>query len=51
MYVRFGPEDGKSAETEEVVPGIVLGFDERGEAIAIEVLYIGRRATKPEAAA
>ncbi len=51
MFVWFGPEDAKSAETEEVAPGIMLDFDERGEVIGIEILYVSQRMAKPEAAA
>ena len=50
MYVRFGPDCVKSAETEEVAPGIMLDFDESGDVIDIEILYVSRRAAKPEAA-
>jgi uncharacterized protein YuzE len=49
MYVRFGPDCVKSAEPEEVASGIMLDFDEGGEVIGIEILYISRRAAKPEA--
>ena len=51
MFVWFGPEDAKSVETEEVAPGIMLDFDDRGEVIGIEVLYVSERMTKPKAAA
>ncbi len=51
MFVWFGPEGVKSAETEEVAPGVMLDFDESGEVIGIEILYVSQRATKPKAAA
>jgi uncharacterized protein YuzE len=50
MFVWFGPEGVKSVETEEVAPGVMLDFDDRGEVIGIEILYVGRRAAKPKAA-
>lgn len=49
MSVWFDPEGVKSAETEEVAPGIMLDFDESGEVIGIEILYVSQRATKPGA--
>ena len=51
MYVRFGPDCVKSVETDEVAPGIMLDFDESGEVIGIEILYVSRRAAKSKAAA
>jgi uncharacterized protein YuzE len=51
MFVWFGPEGVKSAETEEVAPGIMLDFDDRGEVIGIEILYVSRRTAKPKEAA
>jgi uncharacterized protein YuzE len=51
MYVRFGPDSVKSAETEEVAPGIMLDFDDRGEVIDLEILYVSRRTAKPKEAA
>ena len=51
MFVRFGPDGVKSAETEEVAPGIMLDFDESGEVIGIEILYVSRRAAPSKAAA
>jgi uncharacterized protein YuzE len=51
MFVWFGPDGVKSAETEEVAPGIMFDFDDRGDVIGIEILYVSRRAVKPKAAA
>ena len=51
MFIWFGPEGVKSAETEEVAPGIMLDFDADGRVIGIEVLSVGERMTKPKAAA
>jgi uncharacterized protein YuzE len=50
MFVWFGPEGVKSAETEEVAPGIMLDFDDNGEVIGIEVLSVRQRMAKPKAA-
>ena len=51
MFVWFGPESVKSAETEEVAPGVMLDFDEAGEVIGVEILYVSRRMAKTSAAA
>ena len=51
MFVWFGPDCVKSAETEEVAPGIMLDFDNKGEVIGIEILHVSQRMTKPRAAA
>jgi uncharacterized protein YuzE len=45
------PEGVKSAETEEVAPGIMLDFDDKGEVIGVEVLHVSRRMAKAKAAA
>ena len=46
-----GPEGVKSAETEEVAPGIMLDFDESGDVIGAEILYVSRRSAKSGEAA
>ena len=51
MFIWFGPEGVKSAETEEVAPGIMLDFDADGEVIGVEVLNVSKRMTQPKAAA
>jgi uncharacterized protein YuzE len=51
MFVWFGPEGVKSAETEEVAPGIMLDFDSDGRVIGIEVLGVSGRMMRPKAAA
>ena len=51
MFVWFGAEDIKSVETEEVAPGVMLDFDDKGEVIGIEVLYVSRRGAQVKAAA
>ena len=50
MFVWFGSESVKSAETEEVAPGVMLDFDDNGEVIGVEILYVSRRMAKPKAA-
>lgn len=43
MFVWFGAEDAKSAETVKVAPGIMLDSDRRGEVIGIEILHVSQR--------
>jgi len=51
MFVWFGPEGVKSADTEEVAPGIMLDFDSDGRVIGIEVLNVSERMAQPKIAA
>ena len=51
MFIWFGPEGVKSAETEEVTPGIMLDFDPDGRVIGVEVLNVSERMALPKAAA
>ena len=51
MFIWFGPEGVKSAETEEVAPGIMLDFDTDGRVIGVEVLGVSERMMRPKAAA
>jgi uncharacterized protein YuzE len=51
MFVGFGPEEVKSAGTEEVSPGILLDFDSEGRVIGIEVLDVSERTNRSKAAA
>jgi uncharacterized protein YuzE len=51
MFVWFAPDGVKSAETEEVAPGIMLDFDSDGRVIGIEVLDVGARMVRPQAVA
>ena len=37
--------DGPAAETEEVAPGLIVDFDEKGQAVGIEMLHLSKRAT------
>ena len=36
--------DGPASETEEVAPGIIVDYDEKGQAVGIEMLHLSRRA-------
>ncbi|HVC54062.1 MAG TPA: DUF2283 domain-containing protein [Stellaceae bacterium] len=51
LFVWFGPEGVKSAETAEVAPGVMLDFDDKGGVIGIEVLYVSQRMAKAKVAA
>jgi uncharacterized protein YuzE len=51
MFVWFGPEGVKSAETEEVAPGVMLDVDDTGEVIGVEILYVSQRMAQRKAAA
>jgi uncharacterized protein YuzE len=51
MFVWFGPEDVKSADTLEVSPGIMLDFDGEGRVVGIEVLDVRERMKQSKAAA
>jgi uncharacterized protein YuzE len=51
MLIWFGPEGVKSAETEEVAPGIMLDFDPDGRVIGVEILGVSERTMKPKVAA
>ncbi len=46
--VRFAAR-GSYAESEEVAPGVILDFDEHGQVIGIEVLYVRDRMASPVA--
>ncbi|HYC02545.1 MAG TPA: DUF2283 domain-containing protein [Azospirillaceae bacterium] len=51
MFIRFGPDGAKAADTREVAPGILLDYDKDGNVIAIELLQVSRRAKADPAAA
>ncbi len=51
MFIWFGPESVKSAETEEIAPGIMLDFDDNGEVIGVEIPYVSQRMAKSNVAA
>lgn len=36
--------DARAAESEEVAPGIVVDYDENGQAVGIEMLHLSKRA-------
>jgi hypothetical protein len=50
MFVRFAPQDVKSARAEEVSPGVMLDFDETDRLIGIEVLDVSDRLAPAKAA-
>ncbi len=50
LTVWFGAPGAKSAQTEEVAPGVMLDFDEKGEVIGVEVLDIRRRSRQARTA-
>lgn len=43
MFIWFGPQGAKSADTREVAPGIMLDLDADGRVIGIEVLDVRSR--------
>jgi len=45
LYVRL--TDAKIIESEEVQPGIILDFDERGNVAGVEILGSGKQKTPP----
>jgi uncharacterized protein YuzE len=36
--------DGPASESEEVSPGIIVDYNERGQAVGIEMLHLSKRA-------
>jgi uncharacterized protein YuzE len=50
MFIWFGPEGVKSAETAEVAPGIMLDFGPDGRVIGVEVLNVSERMMRPKVA-
>ncbi len=36
--------DGSANESEEVAPGIIVDYDENGQAVGIEMLHLSKRA-------
>jgi uncharacterized protein YuzE len=51
MFVWFGPEGVKSADTQEVSPGIMLDFDDEGRVVGVEVLDVRERMKQAKAGA
>ena len=41
LYLRL--DDSRIVETEEVSPGIMLDFNEAGEVVGVEMLYLSKR--------
>ncbi len=46
LYFRLG--ENAIVESEEVRPGVILDFDEKGQVVGIEILNISARATEEE---
>ena len=40
--------DTPASESEELAPGIIVDFDENGQAVGIEMLHLSRRASEAE---
>lgn len=54
MKIEFDPEadtayleliDGEVARTEQIEPGIIADFDEKGRLLGLEILYISKRSS------
>jgi len=43
LYLSLSEEPGQ--ESEEVSPGIIVDFDEKGQAVGIEMLHLSKRAS------
>ncbi len=41
LYIKL--RDGKIVESEEIGPGVIVDYNEKGEIIGIEVLWFSRR--------
>ena len=41
LYIRF--KDDRIVESDEVAPGVIVDYNERGEVVGIEVLEFSRR--------
>ncbi len=46
LYFRL--DENNIVESEEVRPGVILDFDEKGQVVGIEILNISSRATEEE---
>ncbi|MBI3392267.1 MAG: DUF2283 domain-containing protein, partial [Nitrospirae bacterium] len=42
LYLSLG--EAPAAESEEVAPGIIVDYDEKGRAVGIEMLHLSKRA-------
>ena len=47
LNIRFGAAGALSDGSQEVAPGVFVEFDTDGEPIAVEVISVRRRASKP----
>jgi len=41
LYIRF--KDDKVVESDEIAPGIIVDYNEKGEVVGVEVLEFSRR--------
>ncbi len=41
LYIKL--KDGKVVESDEVAPGIIVDYNDKGEVVGIEVLWASRR--------
>jgi len=41
LYLNLG--DAPASESEEVAPGIIIDYDEKGQAVGIEMLHLSKR--------
>lgn len=41
LYIKL--KDDKVVESDEVAPGVIVDYNERGEIVGIEVLWVSRR--------
>ncbi len=46
LYLTLG--EAPAAESEEVAPGIIVDYDERGRAVGIEILHLSSRVSEEE---
>ena len=46
LYFRL--DDSPIVESEEVSPGVALDYNEAGEVVGVEMLYLSKRSSKPD---
>ena len=49
LYLRL--HDSRIVDTEEVAPGVMLDFNEAGEVVGVEMLYLSKRSRKVDLSA
>ncbi len=42
------PGDAPAAESEEVAPGIVVDYDQSGQAVGVEILHLSKRVSEAD---